>query len=226
VVGQPEIYTRRAFLARTAAATAAVVAGGGLLAACNDDGPSSGALTPPPDDPLAGVMSVAVHPAIGIARVGNSADSFFFAPELPGAIPVAPDGFKDAAGAIARQAARFRIYGYDAAGDVVGEITGADATIAWTVSPCLSCTAIAPSGSWQPPPRAVTIDRSACSEAAAALSSAADTASRALRSSTRISIATIPCPGAGMHTSTGIAAEMRAPSPSRFRPAAASTSTS
>ena len=124
MVGQPEIYTRRAFLARTAAATAAVVAGGGLLAACNDDGPPSGAVTPPPDDPLAGVMSVAVHPAIGIARVGNSADSFFFGPELPGAIPVAPDGFKDATGAIARQAARFRIYGYDAAGNVVREITG------------------------------------------------------------------------------------------------------
>jgi hypothetical protein len=132
-VGQPEIYTRRAFLARTAAATAAAVVGGGLLAACNDDGPSDDALAAPPD-PLAGVMSVAVHPAIGIGRVGNSADSFFFGPELPGSLPVAPNGFKDASGAIARQAARFRIYGYDAAGNVIREITADDATITWTVS--------------------------------------------------------------------------------------------
>ena len=80
------------------------------------------------------MASVAVHPAIGIARVGNSADSFFFGPELPGSLPVAPGGFKDAAGAIARQAARFRIFGYDAAGAVVQEITAADADITWTVS--------------------------------------------------------------------------------------------
>ena len=90
--------------------------------------------TPPTSDPLAGVVSVAVHPAVGIARVGNSADSFFFGPELPGSLPVAPGGFKDATGAIARQAARFRIFGYDAAGAVVREITAADADITWTVS--------------------------------------------------------------------------------------------
>ena len=80
------------------------------------------------------VVAVAVHPAIGIARVGNSADSFFFGPEMPGSLPHAPEGFKDVSGAIARQAARFRIYGYDAAGDVVGEVTAADADITWTVS--------------------------------------------------------------------------------------------
>ena len=90
--------------------------------------------TTPASEPLAGVASIAVHPAVGIARVGNSADSFFFGPELPGSLPVAPGGFKDAAGAIARQAARFRIFGYDAAGDVLQEITAADADITWTVS--------------------------------------------------------------------------------------------
>ena len=36
-------------------------------------------------------------------------------------------------GAMARQAARFRVFGYDADGKVVGEITSADATIAWNV---------------------------------------------------------------------------------------------
>ena len=154
-VGRPVIYTRREFLAATAA-TAALVAGGGVLGACTKDAgreppagtgspPSTseratrttrttGTPTRPPTDPLTRVASVAVHPAIGIARVGNSADSFFFGPELPGRLPVAPDGFKDASGAIARQAARFRIYGYDAAGDVVGELTAAEATITWTVS--------------------------------------------------------------------------------------------
>ena len=155
-VGRPVIYTRREFLAGATAATAALVAGGGLLGACTKDGPrqpreppsgtpstpsTSERTTPtthgpstPSTDPLAGVASVAVHPAIGVARVGNSADSFYFGPELPGGLPVAPDGFKDAVGAIARQAARFRIYGYDAAGEVVGEITAAEATITWTVS--------------------------------------------------------------------------------------------
>jgi hypothetical protein len=157
-VRPPLIYTRREFLARTAAA---VIVGGGLLAACDDDpspSPSNESSTTDPSttsdapttsgppttpttavptttiDRLARVVAVAVHPAIGIARVGNSVDSFFFGPELPGTLPVAPDGFKDASGAIARQAARFRIYGYDVAGAIVGEITAKDATITWTVS--------------------------------------------------------------------------------------------
>jgi hypothetical protein len=135
------IFTRREFLARTAAASA-LLAGGGWLTACSDDGPlpASGSDpsvpggTPPTDDSLERIAAVAVHPSIGIARVGNSADSFYFGPELPGTLPRAPEGFKDASGAIARQAARFRIYGYDADGNVVRELTAADATITWTVS--------------------------------------------------------------------------------------------
>ena len=79
------------------------------------------------------IVSVAVHPAIGVARVGNSEDSFFFAPEVAGALPSAPQGFKDSQGAIARQAVRFRIYGYDASGHVVREITAQDADITWQV---------------------------------------------------------------------------------------------
>ncbi|MEM7417494.1 MAG: LodA/GoxA family CTQ-dependent oxidase [Gemmatimonadota bacterium] len=43
-----------------------------------------------------------------------------------------PDGYRDETGAIRRQAARFRIYGYDAEGRVVRELTAADATITWT----------------------------------------------------------------------------------------------
>ena len=84
---------------------------------------------------LRDVVSVAIHPAVGIARVGNSEDSFFFSPEVPGALPRSPPrGFKDRRGAIARQAARFRIYGFDAGGRVVREITAQDADITWQIT--------------------------------------------------------------------------------------------
>ena len=66
-----------------------------------------------------------IHPAIGIARLGNSTE-FYLAPEKTGALPIQcnSDGtvtgaeqpvtkFKDAKGAIKRQAARFRVYVYD-----------------------------------------------------------------------------------------------------------------
>ncbi|HEY6236357.1 MAG TPA: LodA/GoxA family CTQ-dependent oxidase, partial [Candidatus Elarobacter sp.] len=78
------------------------------------------------------VVSAKIHPAIGVARVGNS-DEFFVGPELP--YPAAPPkgGYKDAGGKLKRQAARFRIYGYDKAGKVVAELTAANAVIAWQV---------------------------------------------------------------------------------------------
>jgi hypothetical protein len=80
---------------------------------------------------LAKVARVAVHPAVGFARVGNSRDLFYFGPEVPGTSPRGP--FKDAVGAMAKQAARFRVYAYDARGRVLGEITAADAEITWRV---------------------------------------------------------------------------------------------
>jgi hypothetical protein len=66
--------------------------------------------------------------------VGNSADSFFFGPEVPGALPHAKAGFKDVHGAIARQAARFRVFGLDRHGLVVRELTARDAEITWRVA--------------------------------------------------------------------------------------------
>lgn len=72
-----------------------------------------------------------IHPAIGIARIGDSPDEFYIAPETPAALPIAceasgnplmsPDGksvqrvktFKDQEGKIKRQAARFQVYVYD-----------------------------------------------------------------------------------------------------------------
>lgn len=74
-----------------------------------------------------------IHPGIGIARLGDSPDDFCISPEQPAALPIAcdvrgnplhsPDGkaeiritqFKDTAGRIKRQAARFHLYVYDTA---------------------------------------------------------------------------------------------------------------
>ncbi len=87
-----------------------------------------------------------IHPAIGIARVGDSVDDFFVGPEAPGVPPTLnrPDGssarpgqYKDEHHRIKRQGARFRIYAYtqDDAGTVsdVREITDIDGLIEWEV---------------------------------------------------------------------------------------------
>lgn len=87
----------------------------------------------------------AVHPAIGIARVGDSPDDYFVGPEAPGVAPslakpgAPPAGakYKDALKRIKRQGARFRIYEFtrDNSGALtdVREITAADAHIEWRV---------------------------------------------------------------------------------------------
>lgn len=79
------------------------------------------------------IVRCAIHPAIGVARVGNSPDEYFLCPEVPGPEPMPVGGFKDPVGRIKRQAARFRIYGLDADGNVVKELTSADAEIIWRV---------------------------------------------------------------------------------------------
>jgi L-Lysine epsilon oxidase N-terminal/L-lysine epsilon oxidase C-terminal domain len=82
------------------------------------------------------IVRCAIHPAIGIARVGNApADEYYIAPEIPG--HAAPPGegrsYKNDQGQIRREAARFRVYGYNSAGEVVKEITADDAEITWEV---------------------------------------------------------------------------------------------
>jgi hypothetical protein len=66
-----------------------------------------------------------IHPAIGIARLGNHPSSFFIGPESPGSpgLEIGTGGvetpltaYKDA-GRIKRQAARFRVFEYDQATD-------------------------------------------------------------------------------------------------------------
>ncbi len=78
------------------------------------------------------ITSVKIHPAIGIARLGDSPNDFFIGPELPGADLSPPGGFKDGNCRMKRQAARFRVFGYDG-NTLVGEITSSMATITWNV---------------------------------------------------------------------------------------------
>jgi hypothetical protein len=77
------------------------------------------------------ITQFAIYPAIGVARVGNSPTGLFFGPEQPGEVRSGP--YRDDGGRIKRQAARFRIYGLDAQGRAVKEITAADARIEWHV---------------------------------------------------------------------------------------------
>lgn len=70
-------------------------------------------------------------------RVGNSKDGYFIGPEVPGARIRAEGGFKDDDGTsskVKRQAARFRVFGFDEAGACLGELTPAEAEIEWTVT--------------------------------------------------------------------------------------------
>ena len=85
-----------------------------------------------------------IHPAIGIARLGNHPTSFFIGPEAPGSpgvelgstgIETALTAYK-AGGRVKRQAARFRVFAYDQAADGTLELRGEvpeDARIDWTV---------------------------------------------------------------------------------------------
>jgi hypothetical protein len=80
------------------------------------------------------IVSASIHPGIGIARVGNSEGEFFIGPELTTPPREVPGFYRDETGALKRQAARFRIYGRNAAGQVVRELTvnDADTEIQWT----------------------------------------------------------------------------------------------
>lgn len=82
-----------------------------------------------------------IHPAIGIARVGNSQE-YYIAPVSAGGLPLELDGktpvtqFRDNAGGLRRQAARFQVYAYDSTspnGRPVGPGQGNIQDIEWTV---------------------------------------------------------------------------------------------
>lgn len=78
------------------------------------------------------IVRAAIYPSVGVSRLGNSDESFLGPEVFPS--PTRPRGFyRDASGALKRQAARFRVYGYDDQDEVVGELTEANADVRWTV---------------------------------------------------------------------------------------------
>src|SRR6202030_881616 len=79
------------------------------------------------------IVRASIYPAIGIARVGNSESEYFLAPEVTDPLPEPPGSYRDPTGALKRQAVRFRIYGLNAAGAPVTELTADNAEIRWTV---------------------------------------------------------------------------------------------
>jgi hypothetical protein len=79
------------------------------------------------------IVRAKIHPAIGIARVGNATNDYFVGPEVVDPPPASCGNRRDNTGALKRQAARFRLYGYNRSGEVVSELTADSAAIEWQV---------------------------------------------------------------------------------------------
>ncbi len=105
---------------------------------------ANGQLTGDPSEPRAAeadplerdncIVQAVIYPAIGVARVGSS-DDYFYGPEVTDPAPLPPGSYRDKDKRLKRQAARFRIYGVNARGEIVRELTGMEpgAKIEWTV---------------------------------------------------------------------------------------------
>ena len=78
------------------------------------------------------IVKAAIYPPIGVMRVGNSIDEFFIGP-LVDEPKVKKDSYayRDQTGALKRQAAQFRIYGLNAEGEAVKELTMENSSITW-----------------------------------------------------------------------------------------------
>ena len=80
------------------------------------------------------ITNVRIHPGIGIARLGNSFSEYYIGPEVFKPKQTIFGSTRDTGGAIKRQAARFRIYGYDKFGNIVSEVQqSANSGIEWSV---------------------------------------------------------------------------------------------
>jgi len=82
------------------------------------------------------VVYAKIHPSIGVARVGNSKeiDGFYLGPQVVNPVAQPASSYRDSSGALKREVAEFRVYGYDGQGRVVCELTMDGATdICWTV---------------------------------------------------------------------------------------------
>src|SRR5205807_9799454 len=78
------------------------------------------------------IVRAAISPGIGMARIGDSASEYYIGPEVVDPAPEPPHYYRDSTGALKRQAALFRMYGYNAAGQVVRELTAENADVRWT----------------------------------------------------------------------------------------------
>lgn len=80
------------------------------------------------------ITHMKIHPGIGISRVGDSQNSYYIGPEVTNPHPTTFGSTRDKGGAIKRQAARFRVFGYDKFGNVVAEIQQSEnSQIEWSV---------------------------------------------------------------------------------------------
>ncbi|SFG08378.1 hypothetical protein SAMN05518865_10859 [Duganella sp. CF458] len=87
-------------------------------------------------DRISEVVYAKIHPSVGIARVGNSKqeDGFYIGPQVVNPEPKPANFYRDDTGALKREVAEFRIYGYDGQGQVVCELDMRDGIeIEWTV---------------------------------------------------------------------------------------------
>jgi hypothetical protein len=78
------------------------------------------------------IVKAAIYPAIGVCRIGNSAE-YFIGPEVTHRKPQPLGSYRDKEGKLKRQAARFRVYGLNALDEPVRELTAAEAQITWQV---------------------------------------------------------------------------------------------
>lgn len=77
------------------------------------------------------IVKAAIYPPIGVARMGDSPDEYFIGPEVPEPIAQEKGYYRDTKGRLKRQAARFRVYGLNALGEPVRELTTENAEITW-----------------------------------------------------------------------------------------------
>lgn len=85
------------------------------------------------DDASDCIVYAGIYPPIGVMRVGNSKEEYYIGPEVKAPQADSSDSpYRDATGALKRQAAKFRIYGFNAAGKAVKELNLDNAEIKWT----------------------------------------------------------------------------------------------
>lgn len=78
------------------------------------------------------IVTAGIYPPIGVMRVGNSDNEYFIGPLVSEPVALTDDyAYRDKTGALKRQAAQFRIYGFNAAGNAIKELTADNAKIVW-----------------------------------------------------------------------------------------------